>query len=116
MTNDERMRAFEMRLEGRTWADISRELGYTISGIQSDLLGAVQAGPRQPSIIYPAIRRYVLDHYGGVVRKFALDLGISYNTLYPALSGRRRINLCLEDAICQKMGVPPEVAFREESP
>lgn len=47
MTKQECMKAFEMRLNGRNWSEIGRELGYTSTAVRDDLLLCVSARPHQ---------------------------------------------------------------------
>lgn len=51
MTKHERLKAFEMRLDGSSWSKIGRELGYTSATIHKDLLGCVMTKPRQVNLM-----------------------------------------------------------------
>lgn len=114
MTNTERVRAFAMRLNGANWEKIGHELGYSGNSVRDDLFRCIRLPPRQPNVIYPVIRDYIAANYGGVVRKFALDIGCSYNTTYSVLTGRVKPSKPIIDAVCRKIGATPENAFRED--
>ena len=46
MTKSERIRAFELRLEGSGWEQIGREIGYTGETVKQDLRRCIQHTPR----------------------------------------------------------------------
>lgn len=114
MTNQERIRAFTMRLNGATWQEISRAIKYNPVTIRDDLLRCVRYAPRQSSVIYPVIRDYIAVNYGGTVGAFATDCGISYNVMYSALTGRTRPSPAIRTAVAKMLGTSADNAFREE--
>ena len=117
MTKQERMKAFEMRLDGSNWSEIGRELGYSSTTIKQDLLGCVMTKPRQVTCVYPAIRRIITEEYGGSVSAFADACGISYGAMYYTLSGKCFVPPERQEVISKAIGLPPVEAFeREEEP
>ena len=114
MTKQERLKAFEMRLDGSSWAEIADALGYTANTVQCDLKACMIAAPRQVNCVYPAIRRIITERYGGSVRSFASACGVSQNSMYAVLPGKSRPNAYVIDAILKETGLHYEEAFRME--
>jgi DNA-binding phage protein len=114
MTNPERLRAFEMRLDGATWAAIAAQLHYTPEAIQKDLAACIRSAPHRIQCVYPAIRQAISQRYG-TIRAFSEQTGLSPNTLYYILSGRvNRPRKDAADAILLATGLTYEEAFRRE--
>ena len=114
MTRAERLRAFEMRLDGASWSAISAEIHYAPDTIRDDLAACIRARPHQIQCCYPAIRQVIAQRYGSV-RAFAMQSGIPYNTLYYLFSGRAvRPDRKTVDAILLATGLTDEEAFRKE--
>lgn len=115
MTKQERLQAFEMRLDGSSWSEIGRALGYSSSNVQQDLKGCVLSKPRQINCVYPVIRRIIRDDYGGSIGAFADACGMTYPSMYYMLSGKCLVNPARQAAISAVLGLPPaEVFAREE--
>lgn len=114
MTRDERIKAFTMRVDGYNWQQIAREVGYSDTTIKRDLEACVRVPPRPPAVIYPVVRKYIVDYYGGVVKSFIMDLndGISYSQAYQMLSGRVRATRDFRDCVAKHMGMTVEDAFK----
>lgn len=116
MTKQERLKAFEMRLDGSNWSEIGRAIGYSSTAVRQDLLGCVMTRPRQVACAYPAIRRIITEDYGGSVSAFAKECGISNGAMYYTLSGKCFVKPERQAIICNVIGIPPGTAFeREES-
>lgn len=114
MTNPERLRAFEMRLDGASWPAIAAQLHYTPESIKRDLSACIKSVPHQIQCVYPAIRRAIADRYG-TVRAFSQQTGLSSNTLYYIFSGRVACpSKKVADAILLATGLTYEEAFRRE--
>ena len=114
MTKQERLKAFEMRLDGSSWSKIGSELGYSASTVYQDIVGCVRSKPRQVTCIYPAIRYAITERYGGSVSAFAAACGIPRGTMYSILSGRCFVPPERMDAISDKIGLPSADAFARE--
>ena len=113
MTREERIKAFTMRIDGHNWQEIAREIGYADSTIKNDLSACIRIPPRPPSVIYPVVRKYIVDYYGGVVKSFIMDLGgISYTQAYQMLSGRIAATRPFRESVAKRMGTTVEAAFR----
>ena len=114
MTKQERLKAFEMRLDGSNWSEIGRALGYSSTAVKNDLQGCVLTKPRQVHCVYPVIRRIITEDYGGSVRAFAQDCGITYNAMYYTLSGKCDVKPERMAIISKVIGISPEEAFQRE--
>lgn len=113
MTREDRIKAFTMRIDGHNWQEIARELGYADSTIKNDLASCIRVPPRSPSVIYPVIKRYIVDYYGGVVKSFIMDLeDVSYTQAYHMLSGRAAATRPFRESVAKLMGMTVEDAFR----
>lgn len=114
MTNEERARAFAMRLEGRTWAEIGDELHYAPQTVSVDMYAALERTPRAPTILYPAIRKHIGRHYGGSVAAYAKEIAVSPSRL-------RRVLFCgdtppdsMVKKITEDMGMEAKEVFARE--
>lgn len=114
MTNDERRRAFDLRLKGMPWGEIAKEMNYSRYAVEEDIKKIVGGRRKTFRCIYPALRDEIIsNHYNSVVT-FALDCGISYETMYACLSGRSVPGAKLKKRICEATGLSEEEAFRRE--
>ena len=114
MTKHERLKAFEMRLDGSNWSEIGRELGYTSTTVKQDLQGCILSKPYQINCAYPAIRRIITDRYDGSIRALADACGITYNAMYYTMSGKCIVSDQRKKIISNVLGIPPEEAFQRE--
>ena len=114
MTKHERLKAFEMRLDGSNWSEIGRELGYTSTTVKQDLQGCILSKPYQVNCVYPAIRRIITDRYDGSIRALADACGITYNAMYYTMSGKCIVSDQRKKIIANVLGIPPEEAFQRE--
>ena len=114
MTKQERLKAFEMRLDGSNWSEIGRELGYTSTTVKQDLQGCVLSKPYQINCAYPAIRRIITDRYDGSIRALADACGITYNAMYYTMSGKCIVSDQRKKIIANVLGIPPDEAFQRE--
>ena len=114
MTRFERIKAFEMRLDGKTWTEIGAALGYTANGVRLDIIHCIKYTPRQISCVYPAIRTYIEANCGGSVQQFTRNCGIPYSTLSNILTGRFAPSMPTASAILKETGLTFDEAFRLE--
>lgn len=114
MTRQERMKAFEMRLDGKSWDDIAAVLGYTTNNVRIDIIHCIRYTPRQITCVYPAIRQYITANCYGSAHQFARDCGVPYSTMGNILNGRHTPSLETATAILQATGLSVDEAFRQE--
>ena len=113
MTNEERTKAFEMRLAGCSWEEIGKAIGYTRQTVQQDLKLCIMGNPRQVNCVYPAIRKVITEKYGGSVTAFSKECGVPVGTLYYVLSGRGDPKGETTMSILRTSGLTYEEAFGE---
>lgn len=110
MKRDERIKAFTMRADGRTFPEISHELGYTENSIRSDLLMVIHSGIKSLNVIYPVLREIIMDQYG-TIRAFSNACGVPESTSYTVLSGRAAPGKKYKTRVCSTLGISEEEAF-----
>jgi len=114
MTRAERMKAFEMRLDGKSWKEIAAQLGYTPNGVRMDMISAIRYTPRQVNCIYPALRAYIVAECGGSVEGFSRHCNIPESTMGNILVGRHQPNMDSTRLILKATGLTFDEAFRRE--
>lgn len=112
MTNEERLKAFEMRLNGIPWTEIGKTLGYSSSTVFSDLRSCVAATHSNGNrCVYPAIWAYISDRCSGSIREFAKQCGMPYGSVYNAITGRDTVSLKRRRHMAEVVGLPVEETF-----
>ena len=114
MTRSERIQAFQMRLDGKSWTAIGAALGYTPNGVRLDILNAIKHTPRQITCVYPAIREYIELECGGSVERFAHHCNIPPGTMSNLVTGHHKPNMETTRLILAATGLTFEDAFRQE--
>lgn len=89
MTRKERMRAFNMRLDGATWSQIDAALGYETGATHIDMKNVLFGRFRNPNIVYPVLKRWVMRHCEGSIFQLHKLSGISKMRLYDICAGKR---------------------------
>ena len=115
MTIDEKVEAYRMRLEGKTFQEIGEHFAVSKQCIQQmlpkrrkKLEEAIQ------SCIYPNIARWMEEHEAGYA-EIARQCGRLPQTVGNALSGRTGPSKTLIDQILQVIGLTYEQAFKEDT-
>ena len=96
MTKEQKVRAFEMRMEGYTFQEIADEFGTTKQNIQKTLDYTIR-GQKRPidSIIYPNLRDYLRTDKMNVLH-LSRKMGYESNnasTLYKKLRGNSLLTM-----------------------
>ena len=113
MTNEERIRAYRLRLSGMTWEAIGARIGYAPMTVRNDLFASLQKKPRAPApIIYPAIKSACLTRYGGSLHAMAVDFGIADSTLRDCFLGGATPGEKIISCVEEKLGLSYKDAFR----
>ena len=115
MTNTERRRAFALRLDGQSWEEIGGTLGYAGNTVYQDLRDCLACRPRRIRTVYPALGRIITERYGGSVRAFSLDCGVSPRAMYDILPGRKALPPDDAEKIRRTTGLTGAELFREEA-
>lgn len=114
MTNYERKEAFELRLDGYTWEEIGKFLGYSASTVCEDIHHCVQIPRRSTPCVYPRVAAAIAARYGNVSR-LAKDCGLPYGAVYRCLIGRNSPKRDgIGERICSAIGLTMEEAFVTE--
>lgn len=89
MTDLERKRAFALRLQGNSWAEIGQALSYSESTVRQDMERCLRGTNRCVQTVYPALRSCIRRDFGGSVRAFARACGLPPRVLYAVLPGEK---------------------------
>ena len=81
MNQQDQIRAFALRCQGMTWAQIGQVMHYDEQTISKSLHSVIGRRPRQPKVRYPRLQRYVNTHFGGSVQAFARAIEASPHRL-----------------------------------
>lgn len=113
MTNEERTKAFELRLRGKPWDEIARELNYANgTSVEHDIKRCVFGRRKKIPCQYPAIQNIIVSEYYGSFPSFAEACGVKYSAMYNALSRRdRKLPKRVAVKICETTGLTYEEAF-----
>lgn len=113
MTIDQRVEAYRMRLEGKTFEEIGEHFGVSRQHIQQTLFFC--KGPRGldrsvKSCVYPNIARWMMENRIGI-SKFSERCGMNQATLRLVLSVRGNPRKGTIDKILRITGLSYEEAF-----
>ena len=114
MNKNDRMKAFSMRCDGKTYAEIGRTLHYDPTTIRDDLQGVLEKPPHFPVIIYPAIARYICRTYNGSIERFAAALHVSPHRLRRVLVYGDKPGESLICKLTEATEMTREEAFRHD--
>lgn len=80
MTNQDRRRAFDLRLAGHSWEDIAQRLGYCRNTVERDLRRCItRPGVNLCRVVYPALQHYISYYYEGSLAAFCAAVGYPRN-------------------------------------
>ena len=111
MNRQDRVRAFSMRCDGMTWAQIGAALNYDPQTIAKDLHAVLEKRPRALRIRYPTIRNHILTQCCGSVEIFAGELGVSPYRLRRVLVYGDAPSETLRQKILTATGLTDQEAF-----
>lgn len=77
MNQEERVKAFTLRCEGKTWAEIGALMHYDEKTVSRSLRMVVNERAKRSSVRYPRLRKYIEKQYDGSIGKFAGKIGVS---------------------------------------
>lgn len=116
MTKQQKLKAFEMLLDGFTYAEIAKEFDTSRQNIQQAISTVGGAKKPRESIIYPNLKRWLKENNYSV-SMLSTDIGFkSANTapLYKKLRGESNIPIYLARKIMALTGMSFEVCFELE--
>lgn len=111
MNREERIKAFTMRLDGFSWEDIGKEIGYEPSTVFCDVSRCIKKRRRPVSIVYPALREMCYQKFDGSLSNMAKALGLSESTLRSQMNGTCQPSGNTIRAILSVFGMTFEEAF-----
>lgn len=112
MTREEKIEAFAMRLDGKTYEEIGKRFGLTKQRIEQ-ILNVSGRDMSLKGIIYPNLCRHIREHYGSVP-KFDDALGYAGrnpNLMYRRLRGEGTIAISEVRKILELTGMTFEECF-----
>ena len=114
MTREEKIDAFAMRLDGKTYEEIGKHYGVSKQYVERILNASAMKGTRPlDKIIYPNLGQFIKAHYNGVMN-FCLALGYgSRNTtpMYKRLRGKAAMTISEVRNILELTGMTFEECF-----
>lgn len=113
MTYKERLKAFELRMQGNPWGEIAKAIGYSPATVERDLKSIVNGKKYKCICIYPRISEVLNRDYNGSTQAFAEACGVSYGSMYECLSGKAHSPKVVA-RICEFMDLSPNQAFRKD--
>jgi len=116
-TKEDLMMMFEMRLDGKSLAEIGRQFGITKERVWQLLNGCSQYGVKSlKKCVFPGIATWLREHRM-TIKQFRKDLTCfsnSSNTIYSKLCGDKKFTLPEIKAILAYTGMTFDEAFGEE--
>ena len=113
MTREEKIKAFEMRLDGYTFEEIGKAFGVSKQAV-NQALGVVGTGRKGFSCIYPNIKRWITDNKMSC-KEFSNKVGFSNHAAYLWFAGKTVPTKTAVDAILKVTGMTYEEAFATET-
>lgn len=114
MTRDEKLKAFEMRMDGATYKQISEKLFYDEEAIRQMFFSVLASKRKPPKIVFPAVRDFVVKNYEGSIRSFAYAAGYSESAIRKCLSYQMNVSEKIKKRICEVTGMSESEAFKLE--
>lgn len=111
MTQEERKIAAEMLIDGASLEDVGQCLGYTPENVSSDLKRALFERPRDPQIVFPALKQWVIQNCERSVFQLHQMSGISKMRLYEICKGHIPPHLEEKELLAELTGIPQEDLF-----
>ena len=111
MNKEDRMTAFEMRCDGKTWAQIAALLNYDETTVRDDLYSVITRQTHYAHIIYPALAGHITRHYMGSIERFAVYMQVSPHRLRRVLVHGDAPSEALIEKVLRATGMTREEAF-----
>ena len=113
MTKEERLQALEMRLDGHSWTEIGKALGYTRQAVQQDMQHCISGYPRTVNCVYPVLKEIITEQYGSSISAFTRACGLPDSSLYYVLSGRGAPSIKTAEALTKTTVLSYDEMFGE---
>lgn len=98
MENSTILRAFKLRVEGKSFEEIGYVIGYSADTVERNLSGVLKGKTcRRVKVLksreYPKLAEYITTRHDGFAARFSEKCGVSVTSLKRALSGHSRLSL-----------------------
>lgn len=110
MTNEQKVEALRMLMDGATYREVGEKFGLTHQRIQQ-IFSGVLSKVKKYACIYPNIRRWIVKHHVSQP-EFAELVGVCPAALHHYLSGKREPNKKIIDKILEVTCMTYEEAFK----
>ena len=114
MTQAERKRAAEMLIDGASIDEVADELGYTPENVMADLKRVLFERPRDPNVVFPVLKQWVIQNCERSIYQLHLASGISKTRLYEICKGRIPPHLEEKELLEKLTSIPAEKLFGVE--
>lgn len=111
MTREEREKAFEMRLDGKSWEEIAEVLGYDAEWIRQDMVEAINKRKKVSAVIYPAVAEHIATHCNGSIYTFACRCNMSKSAMYRIICEGEKPSRKMASKILEETGLKYKEAF-----
>lgn len=113
MTREEKLKAFEMKMDGYSLSEIADELGYTKQWISAMFQWVMEEKRKRPKIVYPEIDKWMKsNHYTLTTLAHQLCYTISNVSIY--LRGKHEPSKSFIESMEQLTHIDREKLFRRE--
>lgn len=111
MTQEERKMAAAMLIDGMSLEEVGDRLGYTPENVEQDLKKTMFERPRDPHIVFPALKAWVIQNCERSIFQLHQISGISKMRLYEICKGRIPPYLEEKQRLANLTGIPMEDLF-----
>jgi hypothetical protein len=111
MTQEERKLAAEMLIDGASFEEVGDYIGYTPENVAADLKRVLFERPRDPNIVFPALKSWVIQNCERSVYQLHLVSGISKKRLYEVCKGRIPPYQGEKETLAALTGIPADKLF-----
>lgn len=111
MTQEERKLASEMLIDGASLEEVGELLGYTPENIAADLKRVLFERPRDPNIVFPVLKQWVIQNCERSIFQLHQLSGISKRRLYAICGGQIPPYLEEKKLLAEITGIPMEELF-----
>lgn len=117
MTREEKIKAFEMSLDGATYQEIADTFGVTRQCIEQGLTRKIWRAPKKYECVFPTLKNWLLERRVSIPRfNEKAKVCKSDNTLRRKLDGSFEFTMSEIKAILAFTGMTFEEAFWREEP
>lgn len=116
MTNEQKLDALKILIEGATYREVAKKYGVSVQYIFqlfSPILGKRGEGKRIKGVKYKKFYDFIVEKYESV-NKFCKKTGIANNSMSDMLKGKNGMTKMYIDKIIKETGLKYEEIFAED--